>query len=296
MLHEPILVASFLSFFENKEVRNFIDGTVGAGGHGAALLEAHPEMEHFYGLDQDESALKIAAHTLNRFLDKTHLLHGNFRNMEQLISRKVPEVGFDGIFLDLGVSSMQLDQAEKGFSIYREGPLDMRMDPDQHLDAERVVNTFSEKELGRIFLELGEEKRWRRAAKAIVEARRKKRITTTFELGEALKHALTWSGRKNKKIHPMTLIFQALRIYVNDELGALEAALPQAIELLAPGGRLGVISFHSLEDRIVKNTFRSGAMEKKIVILTKKPIIASDEEIRRNPRSRSAKMRFVEKV
>ena len=208
----------------------------------------------------------------------------------------VPEEKIDGIFLDIGVSSMQLDRPEKGFSLYKEGPLDMRMDASQDLDAARVVNTFSEKELGRIFLELGEEPRWRRAAHAIVEARKKKRFKTTTDLTEALKPVLTWGGRGGKKIHPMTLVFQALRIYVNDELGAIQGVIPEAIDLLAPGGLLGVISFHSLEDRIVKNAFREAAQNKKVRLLTKKPLIADLAEMKRNPRSRSAKMRFVEKI
>lgn len=291
MFHEPILVESFLSFFHDKQIKTFIDGTIGAGGHAYALLTAHPEIECFYGLDQDELALEIAATTLKPFSEKIQLLHGNFRNMDRLISTKQ----IDGIFLDIGVSSMQLDRAEKGFSFNKEGPLDMRMDSSQDLDAETVINSFSEKELGSIFLKFGEERRWRAVARALVEARKKKRIKTTTDLTCALKHVLTWSGRKGKKIHPMTLVFQALRIFVNDELGAIEAALPRAIELLAPGGRLGVIAFHSLEDRIVKYAFREAALEKKVTLLTKKPLIATPSEIRRNPRSRSAKMRFVEK-
>ena len=270
----------------------FIDGTVGAGGHAQALLENHPEIERFYGFDQDELALEIAADTLAPFSEKVKLIHGNFRNLKTL----VPEKKIDGIFLDIGVSSMQLDRPEKGFSLYKEGPLDMRMDASNAIDAAQVVNTFSEKELGNIFRDLGEEPRWRTVAKTLVEARKKKRIKTTTDLTEALKHVLTWGGRKGKKIHPMTLVFQALRIYVNDELGAIQEAIPQAIDLLAPGGLLGIISFHSLEDRIVKYAFRAAAQEKCVSLLTKKPLIADREEIRQNPRSRSAKLRFVEKL
>lgn len=292
MLHEPILIDAFLFFFQDKKIRIFIDGTVGAAGHATALLENHPEIEQFYGIDQDRLALEIAEERLKPFSDKVKLIHGNFREMRALTSGKKVE----GIFLDLGVSSMQLDRAEKGFSVYKEGPLDMRMDTSQELTAELVVNTFSEKELGNIFRELGEEPRWRRAAKAIVEARKKKKIKTTTDLTESLKHVLTWSGRKGKKIHPMTLVFQALRIFVNDELGVIKEALPIAIDLLGPGGRLGVISFHSLEDRIVKHVFKQYALEKKVLLLTKKPQIADLAEIRRNPRSRSAKLRFIEKL
>lgn len=292
MFHAPILVETFLSFFQDKHIRIFVDGTVGAGGHAKALLESHPEIELFYGLDQDPLALEIAGNTLQSFSHKVRLLHGNFRNIHEL----VPENELDGAFLDLGVSSMQLDRPEKGFSFYKEGPLDMRMDATQELHAAFVVNKFSEKNLGQIFKELGEEPKWRAAAKAVIEARQKKKLETTTDLTDALKHVLTWGGRGGKKIHPATRVFQGLRIFVNDELGAIEKGIPAIIEKLAPEGRLGVIAFHSLEDRIVKNTFKQVAMEKRGLILTKKPLIALADELKKNPRSRSAKMRFLEKI
>lgn len=292
MLHTPILIETFLSFFADKQIETFVDGTLGAGGHAKALLESHPEIQRFYGFDQDEEALGIAKKTLEAFAHKVVFINENFRQMRACVE----EQSVDGIFLDIGVSSMQLDQVEKGFSFSKEGPLDMRMDPSQDLDAEKIVNSFSEKELGAIFRDLGEERRWRAAAKAVVEARRKKRLRTTLDLAEALKNVLTWGGQK-KKIHPMTLVFQALRIYVNDELGAIEETIPIAIDLLASGGRMGVIAFHSLEDRIVKHTFIQYARQEKTVqLLTKKPLIADSDEIKKNPRSRSAKMRFIEKV
>ena len=292
MFHEPILVEQFLTFFQEKSIRVFIDGTVGAGGHAKALLTAHPEIERFYGLDQDDLALQIAEENLRPFSHKVRLVQGNFRRMRDLVA----EEKIDGLFLDLGVSSMQLDRPEKGFSFSKEGPLDMRMDPSLEKDAAYVVNFFPEKELGRIFQELGEERRWRAAAKALVEARKKKRLKTTLDLVEALKGVLTWGGRGGKKIHPMTLVFQALRIFVNDELGAIQKAIPQGIDWLSTGGLMGIISFHSLEDRIVKHTFKEAAQQDRVLLLTKKPLIADSAEVRRNPRSRSAKMRFLEKV
>jgi len=291
MFHKPILVESFLSFFQHKKINIFVDGTIGAGGHAKALLEKHPEIQRFYGLDQDELALQIAAETLAPFSKKIKLIHGNFCSMQDLVPEEV-----EGIFLDLGVSSMQLDRPEKGFSLYKEGPLDMRMDTTQSLNAEMVVNTFSEKEIGKIFRDLGQEPRWRLAAKTLVEARKKKKLKTTTDLTESLKHVLTWSGRKGKKIHPMTLVFQALRIFVNDELDVIKKTIPDAIEMLTLGGRFGVISFHSLEDGIVKHSFKQYAQEKKVALLTKKPLVADPAEIRQNPRSRSAKMRFVERL
>lgn len=231
MFHKSILTETFLSFFENRKIFTFIDGTLGAGGHAKALLEAHPEIECLYGLDQDEDALEIAKKTLEPFKQKIRLLHLNFRMMDQLDCKSI-----DGIFLDLGVSSMQLDRAEKGFSFSKQGPLDMRMDHSQSLDAAKVVNTFSERQLGEIFRDLGEEPRWKKASQAIVHARKKKRIKTTEDLAEVLKPVLSRGG---KKINPLTLIFQGLRIFVNDELKALEEGLKKGIAMLSPLGRMG---------------------------------------------------------
>ncbi|MCH9627777.1 MAG: Ribosomal RNA small subunit methyltransferase H [Chlamydiales bacterium] len=289
--HVSILVEEYLAFFADRKIQRFVDGTVGAGGHAHALLEMHSEIEIFYGLDQDPEALEIAEKRLEPFKEKVSLVHGSFFEMDQLVEGPV-----EGIFLDLGVSSMQLDRPEKGFSLYKEGPLDMRMNPEMRLDAATVVNTFSQKELERIFRDYGEEPRARAVSKAIVEVRRKKKFKTTTDLTEALKRVLTWGGRRGKKIHPMTLVFQALRIYVNNELKGLEEMLPKGVELLNPGGRFGVLTFHSLEDRIVKHTFRQLASEKKVTLLTKKPLIPDSEEMQNNPRSRSAKLRFVEKL
>lgn len=290
-MHESVLVEPFLQFFEGRNIRTFIDCTVGAAGHSRRLLEQHPEIELLIGLDQDPDALNIAESVLEPYKSKVKLIHANFRKINEVAS--VDRV--DGIFMDLGVSSMQLDQKEKGFSFMYDGPLDMRMDPTSFMTAKRAVNSLSEHELADIFWKYGEENRSRKAAKAIVEARRKTKLETTKDLVDVLSPVLTWGGRKNKNIHPLTQVFQALRIYVNDELGSLERALPSAIHLLASGGRLGAISFHSLEDRIVKNYFRDGSQEKKLILLTKKPIGPTDEEVEKNPRSRSAKLRFVEK-
>lgn len=289
MYHQPILLEAFLSFFEHQHIKVYVDGTIGAGGHAKALLMHHPEIECFYAFDKDPLALEIAKETLKEFETKVKFIHEDYRN----IASSIEHEKVDGIFFDLGVSSMQLDRPEKGFSFSKEGPLDMRMDPYQHLSAEVVVNTFSEKKLGEIFREYGEEPRWKKAAKAIVEGRKKKKISSTLDLHVVLKPVLTWGGRRGK-VHPMTLIFQALRIYVNDELKGLEEALPKAISLLAPGGRMGVIAFHSLEDRIVKENFKHHVGQVKI--LTKKPLIADSAEVKKNPRSRSAKMRFIEKI
>jgi 16S rRNA (cytosine1402-N4)-methyltransferase len=215
----------------------------------------------------------------------------------------------DAILLDLGVSSMQIDRAEKGFSFSQDGPLDMRMNPESLLTAEEIVNTAEEGVLGRIFRDYGEEKQWRAAARAIVRAREKGPITTTRQLVEVLSPLIY--KKKGKNINPMTLIFQALRIAVNRELDVLEQALPICVDILVPGGRLAVITFHSLEDRIVKNFFRFCASDKyntsgiggvfmdkapTVKVVTRKPIVPTDREVEMNPRSRSAKLRAIEKL
>lgn len=289
--HASVLLNEFLSFFEGKKIKTFVDGTLGAAGHSLALLEAHPEIETLFGLDRDQNALSIAEKRLEKFKDKVTLIHGNFRKMKMLVNTPV-----DGIFLDLGVSSMQLDTGERGFSFNKEGPLDMRMDSDLQLTAADIVNKFSEKKIADIFYEYGEERRSRRAAKAIIEARKKRKIATTTDLVEVLKPVLTWSGRDRKHIHPMTLVFQALRVYVNEELEAIAEGIQGGFELLRISGRFGIISFQSMEDRIVKEAFRTLAKEEKCLLLTKKPLVPKEDEINQNPRSHSAKMRFLEKI
>lgn len=306
--HLSVLQREVVHYFSNRPIRIFVDGTLGAGGHSLALLEAHPEMERLIGIDQDPSALSIATERLTPWGDKVHLLHGNFASLKKSLSTlKLASV--DGILLDIGVSSMQLDQAEKGFSFMREGPLDMRMNPKQSLTAAEIVNTWPEADIGRILRDYGEEKQWRALARAIVAGRAVRPITTTLELADLLMPLLGW--RRGKGIHPLTLVFQGLRICVNDELEVLKRVLPDAIDLLSPGGRLAIISFHSLEDRIVKNAFREAASDKedssgleglfidkipRVRLLTHKPVTAAEDEIESNPRSRSAKLRVVEKI
>ncbi len=300
--HVPVLCEEFLAFFKDLKIKIFVDGTLGAGGHAEALLKAHPEIETYLGLDQDQSALKIAGERLEPFKDKVKLVQANFCQIgEELKKRNILKV--DGIFMDIGVSSMQIDQAERGFSFSKEGPLDMRMDRNCTLTAEEIINTWSEEKLGEIFREYGDLPKWKLLAKKITECRRKKSIKTTTDLKEALTTVLTPNKRS---LPPMTLIFQALRIAVNNELEVLKHAIPQAVDYLAPGGRLGIISFHSGEDRIVKNCFRDLSLKTKswgneapppqTNLLTKKPVTPSKEEGQKNSRSRSAKMRFLEKI
>lgn len=302
--HLSVLLEEVVQAFSSVKLQSFVDGTLGAGGHSYEILNEHAEIQKFMGVDQDPDALSIAKERLELWKQKIIFQRGNFSDLRKLLDKNgIKQV--DGILLDLGVSSMQFDRPDRGFSLQKDGPLDMRMDPEESLTAEEIVNTWSEAELGRIFKRYGEEKRWRAAARAIVNARP---INRTLELVEVLSRVL---GRPRKgKIHPATLVFQALRLAVNKEIERVEEVIPQAIESLRPGGRLAIISFHSLEDRIVKQQFRYLADDKEssrgiagvfiskeptIDLITRKPIVPSDEEIARNPRSRSSKLRVVQK-
>jgi 16S rRNA (cytosine1402-N4)-methyltransferase len=308
--HKPVLLQEVASIFNPIAVKTFIDATLGAGGHAKRILVDHPEIEQYMGIDQDASARAIAASNLESFGSVVRIIPGNFSEMRALLDKE-GVAAVDGILMDIGISSMHVDEPGRGFSFMNDGPLDMRMDPDNNtFTAAKLVNEWSEPMIGEVLRDYGEEKLWRRAARALVQARRIKKITTTKDLVRVLTPLFPFSPRK-KGIHPLTLIFQALRICVNDELGALRTALPQAMDLLAPGGRLCVISFHSLEDGIVKNMFRDAAQKNrhipgapdsltrrdpKIKILTKKPLKPSDAEVRENSRCRSACLRAVEKI
>lgn len=302
--HLSVLLEEVADGFADVNLEVFVDGTLGAGGHSAEILRRHPEIHHFIGIDQDPDALAIAREKLSKWSEKSVFQKGNFSDLKKhLLNNGVEKV--DGILLDLGVSSMQFDRPERGFSLQKDGPLDMRMNPEETLTAEQIVNTWSEAELGSLFKKYGEEKRWRAAARAVVAARP---IHRTLELVEVLSSVL---GRPRKgKIHPATLVFQALRLAVNKEIERVEEVIPQAIDCLNPGGRLAVISFHSLEDRIVKQQFRYLADDKEssrgvggvfiskeptVKLITRKPVVPSIEEIDKNPRSRSSKLRVVEK-
>jgi 16S rRNA (cytosine1402-N4)-methyltransferase len=305
--HTPVLLDEILNLFSALKLSRFVDCTLGAGGHAEALLRAHPELQNYIGIDQDPLARTIAAKRLRPWQDKVSILKGNFRQFTTFL----PEgsSGVDGVLMDLGVSSMQLDLPEKGFSFMQEGPLDMRMDPEASLTAAEILNVWSEEEIGHIFRDCGEEKSWKAAARAVVSARKHAPLTTTQELASVLYPVLSKKPRKG--INPLTLVFQGLRIFVNRELEVLKEVLPQIIHHLRSGGRLAVISFHSLEDRVVKHFFQHEAADKEdtsgigglfldkvptVRIITKKPIVPTEAEIARNPRSRSAKLRVVEKL
>lgn len=306
--HVSVLLNEVIASFQPCRIKTFVDGTLGAGGHAKALLEAHPEIELYLGIDQDSQALTLAAERLKPWKDKVILRHGNFADFDYFLKElQISQV--DGILVDLGVSSMQLDQAARGFSFSKEGPLDMRMNLESDLTAADIVNHWSEQELGRIFRDYGEEKKWRIAARAIVVARQSKPIVTTTDLVKILQPVLVRNFKKG--INPLTLIFQGLRICVNKELDVLETFMSKAMNTLSQKGRLAVISFHSLEDRIVKKQMKLAASDKwdtsgiggmfrdkvpEVVETTRKPMMATDDETTVNPRSRSAKLRVVEKL
>lgn len=304
--HKSVLLDECVAAFNGLNLKTFVDGTLGAGGHACAILENHPEMQCFMGFDQDPQARALAEKRLEQWKSKSVIVPKNFRFLQQTLKQKsISQV--EGILLDLGVSSMQMDTAERGFSIMREGPLDMRMNPEDLLTAEEIVNTWSEDDLTRIFRDFGEEPKARLAARRLVTHRQTASIVSTTQLTEVLRPIFR---EKKRNIHPLTLIFQALRIAVNRELEVLDAVLNQAIESLAPGGRLAIITFQSLEDRMVKNRFRDAASDKEstsgigglfidkdpiLLLVNRKPITPSAEELALNPRSRSAKLRIVEK-
>ncbi len=292
-VHVPVMVEEAIAGLQAQRAGRFVDCTVGLGGHAAAILHhIFPEGD-LLGIDADCEAVSIARSNLSMYRDKVTLVNDNFNNLED-ICRRLNFYPVDGILFDLGLSSMQLDVSERGFSFRRDAPLDMRFDTSQDLNAANIVNTYSEEELARIFREYGEERYNRRMARCIVEARP---ITNTLELAHIAERV---AGRRRGRIHPATRIFMALRIAVNSELENLRLALEQAVNLLHFRGRLVVISYHSLEDRIVKEFMRcasSGHISPpSLKLITKKIIRPSEEERETNPRSRSAKMRVAERL
>ena len=311
--HVPVLLEEVLAGLSLRAGGVYIDGTVGAGGHSAAILE-RAEGSRLLGLDVDPMALEIASERLRPYIEagRARLVRSNFERLDEVAEAE----GFrqaDGVLLDLGVSSMQLDRPERGFSFRSEGPLDMRLDPGLPESAADLVNTLHEAELADLIYKYGEEPASRRIARRIVEARAKQYIETTSHLENIVYGAMGGrvQGRSRNPIHPATKTFQALRIAVNRELEVLESGLAAAVRVLKPGGRLAVISFHSLEDRIVKLFIRQ---EQKGCIcppefpqcvcgrtptlkaVNSKPLEATEQEARRNPRSRSAKLRVAERI
>ncbi|MCE2696679.1 MAG: 16S rRNA (cytosine(1402)-N(4))-methyltransferase RsmH [Nostocales cyanobacterium LE14-WE4] len=279
--HIPVLSQEVITGLNIQPGGNYLDLTVGGGGHSRLILETAEDVK-VTCVDQDEDALKAAKENLAEFGDRVKFIHSNFANYQFI------ENSYDGILADLGVSSYHLDHPERGFSFRNTANLDMRMNQQQSLTAGDIINEWDEKELADIFFKYGEERLSRRIARRIVE---KRPFDTTTELANAIAYSVPPKYRHGR-IHPATRVFQALRIAVNDELKALETLIEKAPNALIPGGRIAIISFHSLEDRPVKHGLRNSPL---LRILTKKPIIATEEEIKQNPRSRSAKLRIAEK-
>ena len=283
--HIPVLLEEVADNLVSDTGKLFVDATVGGGGHSSFILAKHPGL-NLIGLDADEDNLKIAEARLRDFGDRVTLIRGNFRNLKALLQEESID-SFDSILFDLGLSTFQLS-GTRGFSFYDDSFLDMRMDTRDSLTAYDVVNKYNYEALRRVILEFGEEYRAGRIARVIIEERKKKPITTAKELADIVAKAKRRTGR----VHPATKTFQAIRIEVNEELNSLRSGLADAIDMVRPQGRIGVISFHSLEDRIVKETFRGSPL---LSVVVKKPIRPGRPEIVMNPSARSAKLRVAEK-
>jgi len=294
--HVPVLLKEAIDFLAVKRGGTYLDATVGLGGHSYEIARRLGAPGHLIGFDKDPAGLERARERLATISDderpRVTLIHGSFAE----VGEHIAPASLDGVMADLGVSSLQLGDPARGFSFQAEGPLDMRMNPMSGETAEQVVNHIDERELADVIYEFGEERRSRRIARAIVRSRPIRTTKQLVEVVSAAARSMKLGRHKYDRIHPATKTFQALRIFVNRELDDLQALLKVAPAVLKPGGRLVVISFHSLEDRIVKDALRDGARQGWYRLLTKKPVTASDEEIDRNPRSRSAKMRAAEKV
>lgn len=288
--HVPVLLAECLEALAPRAGGIYCDCTLGRGGHAEALLEASEPDGRLIGLDRDPSALEACGDRLARFGDRVTLVHARFGEVRGELDRLGIE-GVDGLLADLGVSSPQLDEAERGFSFRFEGPLDMRMDPTRGQSAKEAIEALDERSLADVIFELGEEKRSRPIARAIKRAESEGKLSSTSELRSAVVSAI--GHKPGSPIDPATRTFQALRLYVNDELGELDRLLGSLPSVLNVDGIAAIISFHSLEDRAVKHTFRG---EPSLLPLTKRPIEASDLEREQNPRSRSAKLRAARRV
>ena len=290
--HVPVLLKEAIDFLAVRSGGTYIDATVGLGGHSYEIAKRLGAPGHLIGLDKDPAALEIARRKLTAEAQDwpiVTLLHRSFAE----IAKGQDPASVDGILADIGVSSLQLADAARGFSFQADGPLDMRMDPHGERTAEQVVNHLDERQLADVIYEFGEERRSRRIARAICRSRP---IQTTAQLADVISAAARPMNQAERRIHPATRTFQALRIFVNRELDDLKALLESAPQILKPGGRVVVISFHSLEDRIVKDAFRQGVHQRYFSQLTKKPVTATEEESDRNPRARSAKLRAAERV
>lgn len=307
--HIPVLLDAVLEYLQPKPGGVYVDATLGGAGHSEEILRRIVPTGRLIGIDQDDQALAAAKERLQPYGDAVRFVHDNFVHLPQILS-SLGRPAIDGILFDFGVSSPQLDRPERGFSYHTDAPLDMRMDRRAPVDAAHLVNTLSQKELTRIIRDYGEERWAHRIAERIVTTRQQRPIDSTADLAELIKGAIPAAARRSGP-HPARRTFQALRIAVNQELDVISQVLPEAIQALRPGGRLVVISFHSLEDRLVKQTFRRAenpctcppelpicqcGEKQSLRVLTRHPIVAETHETEHNPRARSAKLRAAERV
>lgn len=303
-MHKPVLLDEVIEYLNPKPGENFIDCTIGEAGHALAIFERIKPTGKLLGIDTDSEAIKRI-----KTQDRLILIHGNFKDLKKIVEEEVFQP-ISGILFDIGLSSWQIEKSGRGFSFKKDEPLKMTFN-NQNLTAEEIINKWPEEALREVFTKYGEEKYSRRIAKQIIEERKGRDIKTTFQLKKTIERAIPFSGarpaywsasqrgergKRGRIDRVLARIFQALRIVVNDELENLKQGVEQALEILKPRGRLVVISFHSLEDRIVKNFFKEKGKDELLKILTKKPVTASQEELKSNPRSRSAKLRAAEKL
>lgn len=310
MVHIPVLLNEVVNFLQCEPDKIYVDANLGDGGHAEQILKKSSPAGILIGIDRDEDSIKFASDRLSSYKERVHIFHDNFKNIKDVVRGRGGFSKVDGILFDLGVSTRQLMTAERGFSFSSDAPLDMRMDRSRGITAKEVVNNFEEEKLRDIIYKYGEERWAKKIAHAIVRERGKMSIETTSQLSGIVVSAIP-PAHRSQRIHPATKTFQAIRIAVNSEIEILEDAVRNAVDVLNEKGKICVISYHSLEDRIVKNLFREmehGCIcphdipkcicgrKGVIKILTKKPVTPSEEEVRRNPRSRSAKLRAAERI
>ncbi len=292
--HTPVMSREVIEHLNLKLGSVVVDATLGMAGHASAIVQQIGPEGQLIGIDRDKNSLAIAARNLAPFSSQTQLIQDDYRNLARILNQlKIEQV--DGMLFDLGISSYQLDNPDRGFSIKADGPLDMRMDQDSYISAYDLINSLSERELSTILKNFGQERWHNRIAHYLVEKRSQSPIESTKDLSDVVLRAIPYRYQ-NHKIHPATRTFQAIRIAVNRELEALEIVLNQAVDFLKVGGRICVIAFHSLEDRIVKERFKFFSQTRKLKLIVKKPLRPTEEEINVNPRSRSARLRVAERI
>lgn len=296
MIHKTVMLKEVIEYLDPKQGQMFVDGTANGGGHTFALAEKVVPDGKVIAIEWDKDIFDNLKNKVegSEFKNNISVANDNYANLKDIISQNGVN-NIDGIVLDLGFSSLHLESSGRGFSFQKDEPLDMRYSQGQELTAYEIVNGWPEEDIARILRDYGEERFSYKIAKTIYDQRKREKISTTNDLVKVIERAVPAFYRRGK-IHCATRTFQALRIAVNGELDNVESVLPQIVETLKSGGKVAIISFHSLEDRIVKNFFKDNAKEGKLKIITKKPIVASDEEMKENPRSRSAKLRVAEKI